>query len=403
MVDQPTNPDIDLVSGEFWGRNPHTELAWMRANAPVYFDPNSGVWGCATHAAVMEAERMPKVFSNAEGIRPDAPPQAMMIDMDDPEHRDRRKLVFKGFTPARVSSQEEHLRDLCNEIIDHVADRGEIDFVWDIAAWLPLIVIADQLGVAPEDRATLLGWSDDLLRGLTGLHDEAVMERTAEAFGGYCEYAMRLADERRRAATEDLMSVLVHAEVDGMRLDADSVIAESLLILIGGDETTRHVISGGLFQLLTERSRWEELLADRSLVPGAIEEMLRWVSPIKNMNRTVTEDIEFHGAQLKAGDKMLLLYPSANRDEAVFDDPFTFDIHRADNDHVAFGGYGTHHCLGKSLARLELQVMFESLLERLPDLELVATTEPAHRPANFVSGYETLPVRFSPSTARHSR
>ncbi len=396
MVDQPDNPDINLISGEFWGRNPHTELAWMRANAPVYFDRNSGVWGCATHAGVMEAERMPKIFSNAAGIRADAPPQAMMIDMDDPEHRDRRKLVFKGFTPARVSAQEDHLRDLCNEIIDNVCEKGEIDFVWDIAAWLPLIVIADQLGVAPEDRATLLGWSDDLLRGLTGLDDEAVMARTAEAFGGYCEYAMRLADERRRQATDDLMSILVHAEVDGMRLDADSVIAESLLILIGGDETTRHVISGGLYQLLVERDRWEELRADRSLVPGAVEEMLRWVSPIKNMNRTVTEDVTFHGAELKAGDKLLLLYPSANRDESVFDDPFTFDIHRTDNDHVAFGGYGTHHCLGKSLARLELQVMFETLLDRLPDLELVDTAEPSYRPANFVSGYETLPVRFTP-------
>lgn len=396
MVDQPTNPNINLVSGEFWGRNPHDDLAWMRVNAPVYFDANSGVWGCATHAAIMEAERMPKVFSNAQGIRADAPAQAMLIDMDDPEHRDRRKLVFKGFTPARVSGQEDNLRALCNEIIDAICERGEIDFVWDIAAWLPLIVIADQLGVAPEDRATLLAWSDDLLRGLTGLDDEAVMIKTAEAFGGYCEYATRLAEERRAAPTDDLMSILVHAEVDGMRLDADSVIAESLLILIGGDETTRHVISGGLYQLLADRNCWEALRADRTLLPDAIEEMLRWVTPIKNMNRTVTEDIEFHGAELQAGDKMLLLYPSANRDEAVFEDPFTFDIRRSPNDHVAFGGFGTHHCLGKSLARLELQVMFDTLLDRLPDLELTDDSEPAYRAANFVSGYESMPVRFTP-------
>lgn len=397
MTDQPKNPAINLVSGEFWGRNPHEELTWMRENAPIYFDENSGVWGCATHAAIMEAERMPKIFSNAQGIRADAPAQAMLIDMDDPEHRDRRKLVFKGFTPARVAGQEDHLRALCNEIVDGVCGKGEIDFVWDIAAWLPLIVIAEQLGVAPEDRATLLRWSDDLLRGLTGLEDAAVMEKTAEAFGGYCEYAMRLAEERRTEPTDDLMSILVHAEVDGDRLDADSVIAESLLILIGGDETTRHVISGGLYQLLTERSRWEEIRADRSLLPGAIEEMLRWVTPIKNMNRTVTEDVTFHDAELKAGDKMLLLYPSANRDESVFDDPFTFDIRRDPNEHVAFGGYGTHHCLGKSLARLELQVMFETLMDRLPDLDLTEASEPAYRAANFVSGYESMPVRFTPT------
>jgi cytochrome P450 family 142 subfamily A polypeptide 1 len=157
-----------------------------------------------------------------------------------------------------------------------------------------------------------------------------------------------------------------------------------------------------LYQLLVDRSRWEALRADRSLVSGAIEEMLRWVSPIKNMNRTVTEDIDFHGAELKAGDQMLLLYPSANRDEAVFDDPFTFDIRRAPNDHVAFGGYGTHHCLGKSLARLELQVMFETLLDRLPDIELVDPAEPAYRAANFVSGYESLPVRFTPTAPGRS-
>lgn len=397
MVDQPSNDAINLTSGEFWARNPHDELTWMRRHAPLYFDENSGVYGCASHAGIMEAERMPKVFSNAQGIRADAPPQAMLIDMDDPEHRDRRKLVFKGFTPARVSGQEDHLRALCNEIVDAVCDKGEIDFVWDIAAWLPLIVIADQLGVAPADRATLLGWSDDLLRGLTGFEDAEVMAKTAEAFGGYCEYAMRLAEERRANPTDDLMSILVHAEVEGKRLDADSVIAESLLILIGGDETTRHVISGGLYQLLVDRSRWEALRADRSLLPSAIEEMLRWVTPIKNMNRTVTEDVTFQGVDLHAGDKMLLLYPSANRDESVFTDPFSFDIRRHPNDHVAFGGYGTHHCLGKSLARLELQVMFETLLDRLPDLDLTEASEPAYRAANFVSGYESMPVRITPS------
>ncbi|MBS1847399.1 MAG: cytochrome P450, partial [Actinobacteria bacterium] len=241
------------------------------------------------------------------------------------------------------------------------------------------------------------GWSDDLLRGLTGFEDAEVMAKTAEAFGGYCEYAMRLAEERRANPTDDLMSILVHAEVEGKRLDADSVIAESLLILIGGDETTRHVISGGLYQLLVDRSRWEALRADRSLLPSAIEEMLRWVTPIKNMNRTVTEDVTFQGVDLHAGDKMLLLYPSANRDESVFTDPFSFDIRRHPNDHVAFGGYGTHHCLGKSLARLELQVMFETLLDRLPDLDLTEASEPAYRAANFVSGYESMPVRITPS------
>ncbi len=196
---------------------------------------------------------------------------------------------------------------------------------------------------------------------------------------------------------DDLMSILVHAEVDGDKLDRDSILQESLLVLIGRDETTRHVISGGAYQLLTERSRWETLRAEPSGIETAVEEMLRWVTPIKNMNRTVTRDLEFHGAQLHAGDNVLLLYPSANRDESVFDDPFTFDITRDPNDHVAFGGYGAHYCLGNSLPRLELVVMSERVLARLGDLDLVHAEEPAYRAANFVSGYESMPVRFTPT------
>lgn len=397
MADIPKNPAINLISGEFWASNPHDELTWMRANAPIYFDDNSGVWGFATHAAIKDASKNPEVFSNAEGIRADAPAMSMMIDMDDPEHWRRRKLVNRGFTPKRVRSQEEYLRTLCNEIIDKVCEKGEIDFVWDIAAWLPLIVIGDQLGIDPADRETLLGWSDDMLRGLTGLSDDDAIVKATEAYMGYSEYASRIADDRRGCPRDDLMSILVHAEVDGDRLDPASVIDESLLILIGGDETTRHVISGGAYQLLVDESRWETLRADPSLVPVAVEEMLRWVTPIKNMNRTVTTDIDFHGVHLSAGDKALLLYPSANRDESVFDDPFTFDMARTPNEHLAFGGYGAHYCLGNALARLELKVMFEQLLIRLPDLRLASPQEPAYRAANFVSGYEDLKMTFTPT------
>jgi cytochrome P450 family 142 subfamily A polypeptide 1 len=176
------------------------------------------------------------------------------------------------------------------------------------------------------------------------------------------------------------------------------VIHESLLILIGGDETTRHVITGGLYQLLAHPDQRDALAADRSLMGGAVEEMLRWVSPIRNMNRTVTRDLTYAGCDLAEGDKVILVYPSANRDESVFDDPFRFDIRRSPNEHVAFG-FGSHFCLGNSLARLELSVMFDRLLDRLPDIELVDDGEPANRPANFVSGYETMPVRFTPTAA----
>ena len=388
-------PDIDLVSGDFWGRNPHEELAWLRRHAPVWQDPRTGVWGVATYDLVRRVSTAPERFSNAGGIRPDSGPIPMMIDMDDPAHRKRRKLVSAGFTPRRVREHEASIRRTTDLLIDAVSERGECDFVWDIAAWVPLIAIGDALGVEPPDRLQLLQWSDDLLCSL-GSDDPVLLARTMAASAGYTEYATRVIEARRRAPGDDLMSVLVGAEVDGDRLDDQEIVMESLLILIGGDETTRHVITGGAYQLLSERSRWEALRADPALLPVAIEEMLRWVSPIKNMARTATADVELAGQRIPGGDKLLLLYPSANRDEAVFPHADEFDIRRSPNEHVAFG-FGPHFCLGASLARLELRVVFEQLLARLPDLELVDGREPAHRPANFVSGYESMPVRFPPA------
>ena len=391
----PTRDDIDFVSGEFWGRPPDAELTWLRANAPVYWDGQ--VWGVARYDDLKAVSKDPATFSNAGGIRPDSGPIPMMIDMDDPQHVQRRKLVNKGFTPRRVRDSEAQIRSVCDSIIDKVCEQGECDFVWDIAAPLPLIMIGDALGVEPEDRDELLEWSDGMLKALTG--DPSTIEAATAAFVGYVEYAGRVIEDRKANPRDDLMSVLVHAEVDGDRLDHDSLVHESLLILIGGDETTRHVISGGGWQLLHARDQWDRLVADRSGLGVAVEEMLRWVSPIKNMARTVTRDVELRGQQLHEGEKLLLLYSSANRDEDVFTDPFTFDSTRAPNEHVAFG-FGSHFCLGNSLARLELQVMFDQLLTRLPDLHLVDEAEPTYRAANFISGYEQMPVRFTPTAPR---
>jgi Cytochrome P450 len=389
------NGHINLMSGDFWGRNPHAELAWLRANAPVYWDEAAQVWGITRYEHVKEIETNPQVFSNASGIRPDTGATPMLIDLDDPAHRRRRQLVAEGFTPRRVRAEEPKVRAVVNRLIDQVCEAGECDFVRDLAAWLPLVMIGDALGVDPADHPTLMTWSDDLLRG-QGQSDEILLTKMIDAFSGYTEYATRVIEDRRGCPRDDLMSVLVHAEVDGERLDHDSLIYDSLLILIGGDETTRHVISGGAYQLLTDRPQWDRLLADRTLVTSAVEEMLRWVSPIKNMSRTATRTTDFHGMTIREADKLLLLYPSANRDEDHFEDPFRFDIARAPNDHVAFG-FGPHFCLGSSLARVELRVMFEQLLERLPDLALVEPDEPAHRPANFVSGYEAMRVAFTPT------
>jgi cytochrome P450 family 142 subfamily A polypeptide 1 len=388
-------PDVAITDGAFWGRNPQEELAWLRADDPVHWDAAGNVWGISRYDDVKALSTQPDVFSNAGGIRPDTGPIAMMIDMDDPDHLRRRKLVNKGFTPRRVRDQEDRIREVVDRLIDQVVADGECDFVNDIAAWLPLVMIGDALGVEEEDHPTLLKWSDELMRG-QGTADPALLEAMIGAFSGYTEYISEVIEDRRGCPQDDLMSILCHAEVDGDRLDDDELIHESLLILIGGDETTRHVITGGLYQLLANREQWDALLADRSLLDGAVEESLRWVSPIKNMARTATRDVELHGQQIKKDQKLLLLYPSANRDESHFDDPMTFDITRTPNDHVAFG-FGTHFCLGASLARLELKVAFEQVLERLPDIRLAGDGEPDFRPASFVSGYEEMPVAFTPA------
>jgi cytochrome P450 family 142 subfamily A polypeptide 1 len=221
-----------------------------------------------------------------------------------------------------------------------------------------------------------------------------------DAMAGYTEFCTHAVAQRQAEPTDDLMSVLVHAEVDGDRLSPDEVLHESLLILVGGDETTRHVISGGMEQLLLHPEQRKLLVDDPGRTTVAVEEMLRWVTPIKNMCRTVTRDTEFFGEQLSAGRKCMLLFESANFDEVHFREPERFDVERTPNEHVAFG-FGTHFCLGQALARLELKVMFEQLLARLPDIEL--TADPAALPrrrANFISGLESLPVAFTPSKPR---
>ena len=396
--DHPTRPDIDLLAGEFYGNDPHPQFTWMRANAPVYFDAANGVWGITRYADLKAVAADPATFSNAQGIRPDNGPLPMMIDMDDPDHLRRRKLVNKGFTPRRVRESEDRIRLVCDSILDAVCEAGSCDLVRDVAAPLPMIMIGDALGVAPEDRDDLLRWSDDMVSALSGSTstDEALIA-AATAFSEYEAYSAGVIAQRRGCpGTDDLMGILVDAEVDGDRLDDAELVHESLLILVGGDETTRHVISGGVGQLLTHPDQRDRLAADPSLMPGAVEEMLRWVSPIRNMARVVTHDVTFGGQPLSEGQKLLLLYPSANRDEDVFDDPFRFDIERTPNDHVAFG-FGTHFCLGASLARLEITVMVERILARLPDLTLAGPTP--LRPANFVSGYQSMPVTFTPTAS----
>ena len=392
--------NIDLADGNFYADRQTSREAyrWMRANQPVFRDRN-GLVGATTYQAVIDAERNPELFSNTGGIRPDTPGMPYMIDMDDPAHLVRRKLVNAGFTRKRVTEKEPSIGRLCDALIDAVCERGECDFVRDVAAPLPMAVIGDMLGVLPEDRSVLLRWSDDLVTGLSSHIDptSAEFQAVMDAFAAYTEFSMDLITKRRTDPTDDLFSILVNAEVEGQRMSDDEIVLETLLILIGGDETTRHTLSGGTEQLVRHREQWDALVADRSLLPGAIEEMLRWTSPVKNMCRTLTDDTEFHGTSLRAGEKIMLLFDSANFDESVFENPDQFDIRRDPNNHVAFG-FGTHFCLGNQLARLELRLMTDRVLNRLPDLRLAADDDVLPlRPANFVSGLESMPMVFTPS------
>jgi cholest-4-en-3-one 26-monooxygenase len=368
----------------------------MRANQPIFRDRNGQAAAATTYQAVLDAERNPELFSNTGGIRPETPGMPYMIDMDDPSHLLRRKLVNAGFTRKRVMDKVPSIGTLCDTLIDSVCERGECDFVRDIAAPLPMAVIGDMLGVLPEDRELLLKWSDDLLTGLSSHIDELTAQAVMDAFAGYTAFAMDIIAKRRCEPTDDLFSILVNAEVEGQRMSDDEIVMETLLILIGGDETTRHTLSGGTAQMLSHRDQWDRVVADPDLLPGAIEEMLRWTSPVKNMCRTVTADTEFHGAQLREGEKVMLMFESANFDESVFGDPENFRIDRNPNSHLAFG-FGTHFCLGNQLARLELRLMLERVLQRMPDLRFADFAELPLRPANFVSGLESMPVVFTPS------
>jgi cytochrome P450 family 142 subfamily A polypeptide 1 len=388
---------IDLLDGDFYARDPHAAFRWMRAQAPVFWDEKNRLWAITRHAHVQEVAKAPQTFCSSGGSRPDSPPIPSMINMDDPMHRRRRALVNRGFTPRRVEEQEHLAREASRKLLDAVAARGACDWVRDVARHLPMIMIGDMLGVAEEDHEQLLQWSDDMLLGTNANATPEARMAAMKAGAEWIAYHARVVRDRRaKPPGDDLISALVYAEIDGERLDDDALRQEALLILVGGDETTRHVLTGGLYELLRHPEQKAALVRDPRRIPVAVEEMLRWVTPIQNMNRTATRDVEFHGAKIRKGDKLLLLYPSANRDEAVFADPERFDTARDPNEHLAFGGYGPHFCLGASLARLELRVMFEELLASFPDVALASDGAPERRRSNFIVGFESLPIRWTP-------
>jgi cytochrome P450 family 142 subfamily A polypeptide 1 len=387
--------------------DPFSDYAWLREHSPVHWDEVGEVWGLFRHADVMFASKRPALFSSQlNGSRPDSPALPSMINLDDPLHNRRRRLVYRGFTPRAVLEHEPFVRALATELIDAVAPLGRCDFVADLAAPLPMLVIGELLGVKRADRMRLQRWSDAMIEATRSDASPDIAERAGRVFAEYSDYHREVAAERRELPQQDLVSILVQAQIDGRGLAEDEILHESLLLLVGGNETTRNVLSGGMEALIRNPDQRARLLEDPSRIPLAVEELLRWVSPISNMNRTATQDLELGGRMVRKGDKVLLMYASANRDERVFDQPERLDVGRDPNPHVAFGGYGPHFCLGASLARLELRVLFEELLRRLPDMELADPHPLELTPSNFIRGLRRMPVEFSvapPRAADRSR
>lgn len=396
--------DINLIAPDIFVQGvPHAAFKLLRREAPVFFHPERegpGFWALTKYEDLVTVSLDSATFSSARGTNiPDLPPEAlsvitmMMLNMDPPRHTKYRRLVSKGFTPKIIRALESHIRKLTGEIIDGVAERGECDFVTDVAAELPLQVIVELIGVPQEDRHKVFDWSNRLI-GAEDMEYASMPDDAKYAGMQVFDYAYQMAEQRDRHPSDDVASTLVHSQVDGETLSRPEFGAFFLLLAVAGNETTRNLISGGMLALMEHPEQRARLLADPSLLPTAVEEMLRWVTPVIYFRRTATRDVEIRGQRVRAGDKVVMYYSSANRDEEVFPRADVFDISRTPNDHVAFGPGGAHFCLGANLARLEIKVMFEELLRRLPDIEPAGPVQRLR--SNFIAGIKHMPVRFTP-------
>ena len=382
---------------------PHDQFARLRHEAPAYLHPQSepdqpadGYWVISRHADVVRANRQWENFSSqAKGAimvedRPDLEMARMIIDLDPPEHSRLRTLVSRGFTPKVIRSMDGHYREVTGRIIAEAVSKGTFDFVTEVAAELPLVAIAELLGLPIEDRHKVFQWSNTMI-GNSDPEYGGTPEMAQMAMTELYMYANELAAARKIEPRQDIISTLLSAE-------GDQVLSEHefdlfvLLLAVAGNETTRNALAHGMNALLQFPDQWTKLQSDPDqFLDGAIEEILRWATPVMQFRRTAMADIELHGVVIKKGDAVMLNYMAANYDETVFADPHTFDIARSPNPHVAFGGGGPHHCLGVSLARLEMRIMFEELLKQVDHFEQVAPAERLR--SNFINGIKHLQVR----------
>jgi cholest-4-en-3-one 26-monooxygenase len=402
---------IDLLDRDRFTQGiPHEWFTWLRANAPVFHhdEPDgAGFWVITRYDDIVAANRDAAAFSSSQDLGgvvtlegPTAPFPGtemagnMMLFMDPPGHTRYRKLVNRGFTPRMIAALEPHVRELTAGIVEAAIAKGDCDFVVDVAAELPLEVIAELLGVPREDRHKLFDWSNRMVGSEDPeyqVSEQHVMEAQVEMF----MYAQALAEQRRADPQADIVSTLLAAEVDGDQLSEMDFNLFFMLLSVAGNETTRNAIAHGMNAFLENPDQWALLVDDpQARIPDAVEEILRWASPVLFFRRNATKDVTLGGQTIRAGEKISLWYISANRDENVWDDPFRFDITRNPNPHIAFGGGGPHFCLGAQLARLEIRLLFEELAARVPRLE--ALGEPERLRSNFIGGIKHLPVRLVP-------
>jgi cytochrome P450 family 142 subfamily A polypeptide 1 len=412
MASMDVDVDVNFLDAQSWDPKAMPErLHWLRHNDPIHWSEKTGLWVMTKFEDVSFVSKNQEIFTSARGVRPDNPAKLGLLDEDEPRHGALRGMINRGFSPRRVKKLEIAFRGITRRALDAVAHKGECDFVDDIAVPLPILLIAEMLGIRKEDHDQFHQWSDDLIAADGNLDNPEVMARSTSAFLEYSEYVKELIEERRREPQDDLMSILVGAKDDGLltRFEASKVLEGSseqhqdsatdelimllVVLMVAGNETTRNGISGGM-QLLIENPEAKQKLVDNpALIPAAVEEMVRLVSPVQNFGRTLTQDYEYKGVKMQEGQKVLMVYPSANRDETVFEDADVFKVER--NPHHLGFGIGSHFCLGANLARMEMRVAFEEILKRFPDMAY-SRGGPEFRPSALVRSCMHMWVKYTP-------